>query len=134
MYGTDDDHYALISELIDPIGVEFSGWLSAAVPKSSIVNIAHAYQFLIGCMFDYINQHKRDRISRLSGGLATTFDFAGVSKRLLAFVVAGVQAVLEYQLEADAAPSQILKIDATKKRLSVKKRLSMKKRRSVGSA
>jgi len=120
MYGTDDDQYALISELIDPIGIEFSGWLSAAAPKTSRVNIAHAYVFVIGCLFDYINQHKRDRLNRLSGGLATAFDFPGVSKRLLAFVVAGTRAVLEYPVKASPTPSKILKIDATKKRRSVR--------------
>jgi AcrR family transcriptional regulator len=134
MYATDDDQYALIRKLIDPIGDEFSGWLSAASPKTSIVNIAHAYHFLIGCMFDCINQYKRDRLSRLSGGLATAFDFAGVSQRLLAFGIAGVRAVLEYQLEADAPPSKISKVDATTKRHSGKRRPSVKKRRSVGSA
>jgi AcrR family transcriptional regulator len=123
MYGTDDEHYALISDLIDPIGVEFSGWLSAAEPKASRVNIAHAYVFVIGCMFDYINQYRRDRLSRLTGGLATAFYFPGVSKRLLAFVIAGARAVIEYPLEADTAPSKISKIAAKKKtRLARKKR------------
>lgn len=116
MYGTDDENYALISELIDPIGIEFSGWLSAAAPKSSRINIAHAYVFVIGCLFDYINQYKRDRLRRLSGGLATAFDFPAVSKRLLAFVVAGAQAVLEYPVEASPPSSRILKSDAKKKR------------------
>jgi AcrR family transcriptional regulator len=125
MYGTDDEHYALISDLIDPIGVEFSGWLSAAEPKASRVNIAHAYVFVIGCLFDYINQYKRDRLTRLTGGLATAFDFPGVSKRLLAFVIAGARAVLEYPLEADAVPSRVSKIAAKKKGQSVKKRRSV---------
>jgi AcrR family transcriptional regulator len=120
MYGTGDDHYAVLSELIDPIGVEFSEWLSAAAPGASPVNIAHAYVFLIGCVFDYINQYKRDRLSRLSGGLATTSDFAGVRDRLLAFVVAGAEAVLAYPVKADPARPRIRNIDATKKRRSVK--------------
>jgi AcrR family transcriptional regulator len=119
MYGTDDDHYALLSELIDPIGAEFSGWLSAAAPSASSVNIAHAYVFVIGCIFDYINQSKRDRLSRLTGGLATAADFPAVSQRLLTFVVAGAKAVLEYPLAADAASSHRSKLRAKKKKRSV---------------
>lgn len=95
MYVTTEDKGKVIPKLLDPLGVELIGWLKATSPPSTHVNLAFAYQFLIGCMLDSVVQGKGDRLKRISGGVASAADFASVSERLLPFVIAGTKAILD---------------------------------------
>lgn len=91
------DHYKIMAELTDPVGEELLGWLSAAAPGVPAVNVGYAYQFIIGCMLDSLAQSKGDRLARISRGAASGADFPELSRRILAFVIAGAGAVLSSQ-------------------------------------
>ncbi|WP_176598753.1 MULTISPECIES: TetR/AcrR family transcriptional regulator [Sphingobium] len=96
MYVATEDHGNLIPKLLDPIGIELMGWLQATCPPSTHVNLAYAYQFIIGCMLDSVVQARNDRLKRISGGIGSATDFAAVSERLIPFVIAGTKAIVDF--------------------------------------
>lgn len=91
------DHYKVMAELTDPVGMELLGWLSVAAPEAPAVNVGYAYQFIIGCMLDSLAQSETDRLARISRGICSGADFPALSRRILAFVIAGARAVLSFQ-------------------------------------
>jgi AcrR family transcriptional regulator len=95
MYITTEDHGKLIPKMLDPIGIELIGWLKETCSPSAHINLAYAYQFIIGCMLDSVVQAKNDRLKRISGGSASATNFSAVSERLLPFVIAGTKAILD---------------------------------------
>lgn len=95
MYVSTEDQKKLMPKLLDPLGVELLGWLTATRPQSAHPNLAYAYQFMIGCMLDSVVQAKMDRLKRISGGICSARDFEAVSERLIPFVVAGTKAILD---------------------------------------
>ena len=94
MFAAGGDQAAMFAKLLDPVGIEFLGWLKAACPPSTHVSAAYAYQFIIGTTLDAVVQGSGDRLSRISGGAASARDFDAVSERLVPFLVAGVRAIV----------------------------------------
>ena len=101
VYVVPEEHGKIISQILDPIGVELLGWLKAACPPASHANVAYAHQFIIGCMLDSVVQARNDRVKRISDGAASATDFPAVSERLIPFLVAGTKSILD--LPADGA-------------------------------
>jgi AcrR family transcriptional regulator len=94
MYSQNERLTRFTREVADPIGHEMMGWLKAAVPDAESVELAYAYQFIIGCMIDSASRSMNERTVRLSGGECTPFDFDAVSTRVIRFCCAGAKELL----------------------------------------
>lgn len=84
----------LTTKLIEPYAKELLGWMKAATPASSHVNVAYAYQFIIAAMLDSGIQSKTDRLKRISEGTASAADADALNDRLIPFLIAGTKAIL----------------------------------------
>ena len=73
---------------------EFMSWLSRAVPQANSHDVAYAYEFMIGCMIEACMESSVDRVAMLTKGRWSGNDFDSVVPRLVAFITAGVAAVI----------------------------------------
>ena len=93
-YPANEEQERSIAALIDPIARELLGWLKAATPPASHVNVSYAYQFIFACMRDCAIQTKTDRMKRISDGAASAADAAALNSRLIPFLISGTKAIL----------------------------------------
>lgn len=75
--------------------LEFMGWLSRALPNADPGDVAYAYEFMIGCMVEACMESGIDRVGALTKGRWSGGDFDSVAPRLVAFITAGIAAVVE---------------------------------------
>lgn len=94
MYVGDRANYQAIAELTDPVARELLGWLQAAAPQASPVDIGYAYQFIIGCLMDCSSQMENDRIHRITDGACSASNYEEIMGRFLTFITAGARALI----------------------------------------
>ncbi len=104
MYVGDRANYQAIAELTDPVARELLGWLRAAAPQASPVDIGYAYQFIIGCLMDCSSQMENDRIRRITDGACSASSYDEIMGRFLIFITAGARALIEQKPDSRAAP------------------------------
>jgi AcrR family transcriptional regulator len=79
----------------EPTAMEFMDWLSGALPQADPGDIAYAYEFMIGCMIEACMESTVDRVSTFTKGRWSAKDFDALAPRLVAFITAGIAAVVE---------------------------------------
>jgi AcrR family transcriptional regulator len=79
----------------DDLAQEFMGWLSRALPQADSGDIAYGYEFMIGCMIEACMESSVDRVSTFTQGRWSANDFDALAPRLVAFITAGIAAVVE---------------------------------------
>ncbi len=89
----------------DSFADEFMGWLSRALPGADSGDIAFSYEFMIGCMIESCMESRLDRVFMFTNGRWSANDFSAVAPRLVAFITAGIAAVVE--LKAGKKPSRL---------------------------
>lgn len=92
----------VLSQYFDPMAHAFIDALQAACPGSDRGQAAWAYQFALGSLIHHISDQ---RVERLSRGANTPADAAALP-RLVAFITAGIAAVLQPPAPASPPPKK----------------------------
>jgi AcrR family transcriptional regulator len=79
----------------EPTAMEFMDWLSRALPDADSGDVAYAYEFMIGCMIEACMESTVDRVSTFTKGRWSAKDFHALAPRLVAFITAGIGAVVK---------------------------------------
>lgn len=91
MYTTDPEKFEEFIARVNPVALEFIGWIQAAAPDVSVGQIAYGYQFMIGCLIDASIMEERDRLAHLTGGAIHSGDVGVLQEKMIVFVVAGLK-------------------------------------------